>query len=70
MTTRILARITRIPTDAPGYDSDMWEIEEAGAMGAHSIREEDLTFHEGGVSYKGCFFIDDGSTITFEEYIF
>ena len=70
MTTRILARITRIPTDAPGYDSDMWEIEDIGEMSARSIPEEDLTFHEGGLSYQCRFFMDDGSTITFEEYIF
>ena len=67
---RALSRITRIPTDWPGFAPDMWEIEESGKMGAHSIPEEDLTFHEGGLSYQGRFFMDDGSTITFEEHIF
>jgi hypothetical protein len=64
-TTNIaLSTLIRIPTDAPGYDWDQWELD------GETISQGDLTFDESCVLYQGRCFVDDGSMIQFDELLF
>lgn len=63
-TTPALSILVRIPTDAPGYDWDQWELD------GKTIPQSELFFTGNCVCYQGRCFVDDGSMIEFEEWLF
>ena len=63
-TTPALSTIIRIPTGAPGYDWDQWELD------GEAVSQDKLTFSDGCVLYQGRCFVDDGSMIQFNEILF